>query len=191
MSHTKLDKNFCDSFDVLAVREGLKVFRSEFEVFQRPAWKTIKQAIDESSMMFLMVGRELVKAQELSSSLPKINENWRHTQNWISYEVGLACQKGIDVWVICDSVKINFPVPYFNNYVLWGIKTSETNDIKWWRTLFQLFTKGTTCPIGSVPEKIVNCTNCGAIFNLHSTVHPHSNVTCPSCLGEIFFEQGF
>lgn len=191
MSHTKLDKDFCDSFDVLAVREGLTVFRSEFEIFQKPAWKTIKQAIEESSIMFLMVGKELVNAQELSSSYQRINESWRHTQNWISYEVGLACQKGIDVWVICDSVRINFPVPYLNNYVLWGIKRKEKDDIRWWRNLFQLFAKGITCPIGAIPEKVVTCVNCGAIFNLHSSVNPHTSITCPSCLGDIFFEQGF
>jgi hypothetical protein len=191
MSHTKLDKDFCDRFDVIAAREGVKVFRSEFEEFKQPAWRTIKEAIEESSIMFLMVGEELVKAQELSSNSPKINENWKHTQNWISYEVGLACYKGMDVWVICDSVKINFPVPYLNNYVLWGIKPSEANDLKWWRNLFQLFAKGTTCPIGSVPEKEVTCINCGAIFNLHSNVHPRASITCPSCLKELLFKGGF
>lgn len=43
MSHTKLDKNFCDRFDIMAARVGVKVFRSEFEKIKPPAWSTIKK----------------------------------------------------------------------------------------------------------------------------------------------------
>jgi hypothetical protein len=45
MSHTKLDGECCDRFDSAAARVGLKVFRSEFETIQSPAWKTIKDEI--------------------------------------------------------------------------------------------------------------------------------------------------
>ena len=45
--------------------------------------------------------------------------NWLFTQNWISYEIGVASQRAKDVWVLSDSADINFPIPYLNNYYLW------------------------------------------------------------------------
>ena len=68
MSHTKRDKDFCDRFDTVAVRVGVKVFRSELEDIKAPAWQTIKEEMGKSSAMFLLVGKELVKAQELSDT---------------------------------------------------------------------------------------------------------------------------
>lgn len=64
MSHTKLDKKFCDKFDIAAARVGVKVFRSEFEEIKPPAWQTIKKAMDASSAMFLLVGKKLVEAKK-------------------------------------------------------------------------------------------------------------------------------
>ena len=116
VSHTKKDEKFCDQFDRVCARVGIKAFRSEFETISTPAWKTIKEAINKSIALFFLVGKELVKSQ---------NENepeWRYTQNWIAYEMGLACQKGIDVWAICDDVLINFPMPYINNYLAVSLK---------------------------------------------------------------------
>ena len=130
MSHTKLDKDFCDRFEIVAVRVGVKVFRSEFEEIKPPAWKTIKEQMDASSAMFLLVGKQLVKAQAASEKDPKLREEWKHTQNWIAYEIGLACERGIDVWVYCDHVKINFPVPYLNNYAIYGIKLEYPTKCK-------------------------------------------------------------
>lgn len=130
MSHTKLDKDFCNRFDIAAARVGIKVFRSEFEKIKPPAWKTIKRQMDASSAMFLLVGKKLVNAQKASEKNVKLRKEWKHTQNWIAYEVGLACERGIDVWVWCDvGANINFPVPYLNNYVLQGYEAYE----KEWR----------------------------------------------------------
>ena len=116
VSHTKKDKNFCDIFDNVCARVGIKAFRSEFEDIPSPAWKKIKEEINKSAALFFLIGNELVKNQKNN------NKNWKHTQNWISYEIGLACQKGIDVWVLIDDNKINFPIPYFNNYLPISIK---------------------------------------------------------------------
>lgn len=119
MSHTKLDREFCDRFDIAAARVGVRVFRSEFETIEPPAWKTIKAQIGKSSAMFLLVGKELAKAQANVDISTEAREEWKHTQNWIAYEIGLACQRGINVWVICQrGVVQNFPVPYLNNYAI-------------------------------------------------------------------------
>jgi hypothetical protein len=191
LSHTKLDKDYCDRFDSVAVREGLKVFRSEFEEIGIPAWKTIKEEINNSLALFLLVGGELVKAQESSVSDRNAQEDWKHTQNWISYEVGLACQRGIDVWVVCDSVNINFPVPYLNNYAIWGISRDIPQDLKFWRGIFRGIASNFACPVGKVPEKVFTCSHCGAVFNLHSVVPARMEILCPTCLKYIAFEKGF
>ncbi len=125
MSHTKLDKEFCNLFDNACARVGIKAFRSEFETIPLPAWETIRDEIRRSSAMFLLIGRELVNMQEKSCRESEAGRTWKHTQNWIVYEVGLACQQGIDVWVLCDNVAINFPVPYFNHYQPFA------GDIRW------------------------------------------------------------
>jgi hypothetical protein len=112
LSHTRKDKIFMDKFDTIVARTEVEAFRSELEDIPRPAWKTIKERINESNALFLLVGQKLVDLQESH------DEDWDFTQNWIAYEIGIACQKEIDVWVICDkNVGINFPVPYLS--VFW------------------------------------------------------------------------
>lgn len=111
VSHTKKDKIFCDKFDTIFAREGIDAFRSELEYISPPAWLTIKNEISNSVALFFLVSRNLCVFQSGNY------KDWKFTQNWISYEVGLACQRGIDVWVICEKpVQINFPMPYINNY---------------------------------------------------------------------------
>jgi len=176
MSHTKSDKEFCDRFDVAAARVGVKVFRSEFEEIKPPAWKTIKKAMDASSAMFLLVGKELVKAQKASEKDPILREEWKHTQNWIAYEIGLACARKIDVWVVCDGVKINFPVPYLNNYAIFG-------EQKWIRDILEIYSKEETFPLGKWDRKD-SCIykECKATYNFHSAVKKGEEVICPTCL---------
>ena len=49
MAHTKLDEKFCAKFDQLAVREGLKVLRSEFEQIDSPACKVFRTRMISSN----------------------------------------------------------------------------------------------------------------------------------------------
>lgn len=78
----------------------------------RPHWRKIKYEINNSNALFFLVGRQLVKMQE------NHDDNWDRTQNWIAFEIGIACQRKIDVWVICDkNIKINFPIPYVSAYI--------------------------------------------------------------------------
>ena len=191
MSHTKLDKKCCDKFDSAAARVGVKVFRSEFETLESPAWKTIKDAINKSSALFLLVGKELVRSQALSESNKKARESWKHTQNWIAYEIGLACQLGIDVWVICDSVNINFPVPYLNNYEIWGVRPEDEVSLKWIRWVFEGYNKGHSFPVVGVSDVKCSCPYCGATFNLHSVLPKKMEVPCPTCLRSMVFGKGW
>lgn len=190
MSHTKLDEKFCDRFDRAAARVGARVFRSEFETIEAPAWKTIKKEMELSSAMFLLVGKELVKSQAASDMSPEAREEWKHTQNWIAYEIGLACELGIDVWVWCDKVDINFPVPYLNNYATLG----KFNFI---RGVLDGYSKGHSYFVGrqlyGKDDIVVNCPykECGAIFNFHSKIKENEEITCPTCLKRLVFKEGW
>jgi hypothetical protein len=188
MSHTKKDVDFCTKFDVVSARVGLRVFRSEFEAISTPAWNTIRDAMRNSIAMFLLVGEELVKNQTESSL--NSEANWKFTQNWISYEVGLACQLGIDVWVLCDNVSINFPIPYLNNYDIRGI---EYDDFWWLRDRLENYSKKLTYPVGWNDDFTFLCPfdSCGSIFNFHSVIPKNESIICPTCLREITLENGW
>ena len=194
MSHTKLDSEFCDRFDIASARVGVRVFRSEFETIKPPAWKTIKKQIGKSSAMFLLVGKKLVKAQAMSGESKKYRDEWKHTQNWIAYEVGLACQKGIDVWVACDKLALNFPVPYLNNYV-WSMgKYGEKGQrgIGFIRWVLEEYSKGEEFALGW-SNRNTKCTHksCGAEFNLHTPIRPGVSIVCPTCCQRIAFPEGW
>ena len=184
ISHTKDDREFCNMFDVACARVGIKAFRSEFETIETPQWETIKKAINDSIAMFLLVGGQLVAHQ--STPTP----DWKYTQNWIAYETGLACQAGIDVWVICDHVEINFPVPYFNNYEVWGVRTKE--QVEFLKNILTGYNSGHTFPVPTW-DRDTHCPHkeCGISFNLHSTLQAGTTIKCPQCLGDMVFEKGF
>jgi len=192
-SHTKLDKDFCDRFDIVAPRVGIKIFRSEFEKLEDPAWRTIKEEMNKSSALFLLVGQELVNAQSASEIDSKAREQWKYTQNWIAYEIGLACQKGLDVWVICDNVILNFPVPYLNNYEIWGVQPAAKINLSSYKEIFTAYCEGRTFPVGMYkkPSRTVTCQHCGAVFNLHSTLPKGMEIPCPTCLGTLTFPNGW
>ncbi|MBA7659498.1 hypothetical protein ES703_67479 [subsurface metagenome] len=191
MSHTKEDKSLCDRFDVACARVGIKCYRSEFERIKTPAWRDIKGEISKSSALFLLVGEKLAELQKLSQDNTKRKIEWSHTQNWIAFEVGLACLKNIDVWVICDSVEINFPVPYFNNYAAFGLCSKE-NEIGFARYVLGSYRDRKTFPLGKMDRK-VKCQNknCAIEFNFHSVLSPNGKVVCPQCLGRITFKDGW
>jgi len=183
-SHTKLDEVTCNKFDIAAAREGIKVFRSEYESIDPPAWETIKKEMKRSVALFLLVGPELVKSQEQA-----VANDWKFTQNWIAYEVGLACALGIDVWVTCDDVEINFPVPYFNNY---SVRKIETNKFKFARSVLRHYLGGERYHFG-IYDRGLSCPheNCGAKFNLHTKIKKGEKIKCPTCLQEIVFPEGW
>jgi hypothetical protein len=183
VSHSHKDVEFCDIFDRACARVGVKAFRSEFESIELPAWKTITKNIRKSRALFLLFGRELAEAQ-LSSE-----PSWLYTQNWIAFEIGVACERGMDVWVICDDVRINFPVPYVNNYLTVSLRHREAFD--YMVNILTDYAKGvkTTFPD---KENVIECLNedCGAIFNFPVPIDAGGIIVCPVCLREVEFPDG-
>jgi hypothetical protein len=189
VSHTQKDEKFCDVFDRVCARVGIKAFRSEFESITLPAWKTIKDAMGKSCALFFLIGKNLVESQE------KKEPDWMFTQNWIAYEIGLACQRNIDVWAICDDVDINFPMPYINNYINISLGRKDAFDyVKWILTQYKNSTANFAYP--HVDDEKQNwgvaCPyeDCKMKFNLHVYWEPATQLTCPQCLRPIILEKG-
>jgi len=185
MSHTKRDERFCDVFDRACARVGIRSFRSEFETISPPAWKTIRDQMNRSTAMFLLIGKELVRMQENSSCDPETARSWKHTQNWIAYEIGLACQRRIDVWVLCDNVSINFPVPYFNYYQPFA----GDSTLDWLKRILDIYnTVGVIRPSRAMK---VMCPNEHCMIEFALWEIPHSRpfeVPCPQCLRIMKFD---
>lgn len=185
LSHTRLDSAFCDRFDNICANVGIRRFRSEFAYIEKPSWQTIKKQLGESRVLFLLVGKELVKQQAYPDS-----PDWKFTQNWISYEVGIAHQRNIDVWVICDSVEINFPVPYFNNYQPFGLERFDR--MGYFEYVLSMYQKGYSFSFEANQGRLyTKCPNCGIEFNLHTSVQTNQVIVCPQCLQGIEFLESF
>jgi hypothetical protein len=185
LSHTKFDKDFCDKFDNICSNVGMKRFRSEFAEIDKPPWQTIKEQLGKSRALFLLIGKELVNRQA-----SQYNPDWKFTQNWISYEVGIAHQRNIDIWVVCDSVQINFPVPYFNNYVPFGLDPGAS--MEYMNMVLENYLRGLSFPISLKPDSITQqCRSCDIQFNLHATLEMGTVIICPHCLGGIEFHEPF
>lgn len=196
ISHTKKDERFCSNFDKVNSRVGLAAFRSEIECLARPPWTTIKEKMEKSVAMFLLIGRELVTYQDEARLVEEIYRDWVHTQNWITYEVGLAHKIGLDIWVLCDNVEINFPVPYLNNYDIRGVDFDHREGMEnyWWlRKRLEDYRDGKKYPLGWNPDYIFKCPHetCQISFNFHSYMEKNSYIICPSCLREIHLENGW
>ncbi len=198
ISHTKEDKEFCNRFDSACATVGIKRFRSELETIETPAWSSIRNAIRKSCALFLLVGKELVQFQE--SNDPEIRKKWRYTQNWIAFEIGVACEKDEDVWVLCDEVMINFPVPYLNNYFPVGLGEGKTEAFDYIVRILKVYKQGGTFPfpyiIGEEDQKrdygvVCPYRGCGAKFNLHLSLEAEEQIICPQCLRKIVFSFHF
>lgn len=187
VSHTQKDADFCDKFDIACARVGVKAFRSELESISAPPYKTIKNAMNNSKALFFLVGKELVKNQTIG------DPEWNYTQNWIAYEIGLACQLGIDVWAICDDVMLNFPMPYITNYST--ISLNRRNAFDYMKTVLAEYVQGRTFPFPYVDSKgnaygwICPYENCKMEFNYHVGYSEGDSVICPHCLKKFIFSE--
>ena len=187
VSHTKSDENFCDKFDSVCAREGVKAFRSELENIPPPPHKTIINAMNNSVALFFLIGKELVKGQE------EHTKEWEYTQNWIAFEIGLACQEGIDVWAVCDDVLLNFPMPYINNYLTLSLRRPDAFNFM--RFVLKEYTQGRNFSFPYVSQRDGNAAvfcaykDCRMEFNLHVMWKKGYSIRCPQCLKSLIFNS--
>lgn len=166
LSHSKADESMRDYFLKIFGIEGVQAISVEFEVLQVPPWSFIKNKMLESNALFLLLG-------------PNVIDRGIYTQNWISFEVGLACALKKEVWVFEQfNIPVRFPVPYLNHYLLYDPADRESFDyIR--RIVYTYKTMSLVSRI--VPGYTeVTCPNaeCRVHFRLHTEI---KEFECPSC----------
>jgi hypothetical protein len=187
MSHSRRDKNYCDSFEKACRDAGLEVFRSEFENIEKPPWKTLKREISQSPVLFLLIGKEFTKIQKnLKIDTPEYHK-WMATQNWIAYEIGVSAQKGIEVWVICEDGDIYFPVPYFTNIYFWEGKLADPYLVNF----LEIYSKNNYVLFDKRMRYTCSNSNCRITYNIIQPLAKGAKLKCPSCLKIMEFPEGF
>jgi len=124
ISHSKRDKPTVDAFCNVFARTQLRAFLAEFEAYAVPPWLQIKNWVQQSSSLFVLLSSHLQETP--------------YTQNWVSYEVGLACGLDKPVWVYEQwRSPVIFPVPYLTDYVVYDPASQE--DLNAIRQLVEVY----------------------------------------------------
>jgi hypothetical protein len=161
VSHSQHDKDIRASFDTIFARTGVKSVCMEFEKVTLPAWQEIKDVINASETVFLLLG-------------PRIRKSI-YTQNWIAFEVGLSCALGKRVWVFEQMhSKIDFPIPFFTDYLLYSL--DDNIHFGYVKAIIEGYgdSPKKKIPIGLLTE----CRHCHLVFYMHQTIGAYY---CPSC----------
>jgi hypothetical protein len=92
----------------------------EFEYILPPPAETIKKQINESDALIVLLSDYM--------------KNLGQTGVWVAFEVGLAYQKGINIYVFEPAeYSVDFPIPYCNYY---NILAFDDNEIPWMKDIF-------------------------------------------------------
>lgn len=163
ISHSKIDgrKHFFTSAFATA---GVEAKFEEFEPVasdDEPPWIKIKNHILQARATFVAL------------SEPLENINFRHTMNWIDFEVGLSLAWNKPVWVFEPlERRINFAVPYATHHIYYEYQSEDY--IKW---LVDVLKKG-IFNFNVIGRKFT-CGNCKLTFTqLNDDINQFS---CPSC----------
>jgi len=166
LSHSQADEEIRDYFLKIFGIEGVQAISVEFENFPPPPWQFIKRQMFESDALFLLLG-------------PNVIDRGIYTQNWISFEVGLACQLNKEIWVFEQiDIPVRFPVPYLNHYLLYDPKNRKHLDyIRVIISAYKVIPLFRKIPVG---YSYVICPNpkCQVSFLLHTKM---IEFECPSC----------
>ena len=183
VSHSRYDEEIRREFsEVFAVARGASPIYMEFEEFLPPAWERIVDEINLSQALFVLLG-------------PNIHKTI-HTQNWVAFEVGLACAFGKEVWVFEQAGSyIEFPIPYLTDYSIYDLK--DKTHFEYLRRV--IYGYGKPIPIfppfknhrtkRDIPIGIpTTCgyDKCQARFLLHTRIE---SFRCPTCRQMLKFEE--
>lgn len=182
ISHSRYDPNL-DFFHKVFSAVPITAIWMEFEDITAPPYLSIRDNVNKSDALFVLLSEHLVDKQ--------------HTNNWVSFEVGLAANRtkvfekdsknlniqGLDVYVFEPiDQHIAFTVPYFTHFMRY-----RNNDqaFIWLRNMLRgnkLSTSGFSihCPWAS----------CKIEFNYLSRFYTDSYY-CPACGGEVIFKKSY
>lgn len=168
ISHSKHDRRL-EFFHKVFSGLHTKAVWMEFENIKPPPYQSIKNFVNESNALFVLLSPELF--------------NLKHTANWVAFEVGLAAnwrspaliqkiiQDRIDVYVFEPlSERVDFCVPYCTYYMQYNESDVEVKFLKELVDLAPSHNKGIPikCPYPQcqIEFKLLNVTE---------------NFVCPSC----------
>jgi hypothetical protein len=160
ISHSQDDPNLGFFHKAFSATE-VKAIWMEFEDITPPAWATIAKNVRESSSLFVILNKSLNQDQ------------YEHTKNWVSFEVGLACMAKKPVWVFEPfDEEILFVVPYLTHLAKFEPDNREHLKIlKNWVESHGLVPKP-----NSYLE--IESPSCNINFNLFTAIEKFS---CPNC----------
>jgi hypothetical protein len=83
----------------------VKAYLAEFEKeFKLPAAPELQKEIDKSVALFLVLSPAVLSSQ--------------YTENWVTWELGVASRAKKEIWVFEDPAQpVVFPIPHVTNYV--------------------------------------------------------------------------
>lgn len=123
ISHSKKDVDLVRTIDLNFRSVGIAPLFMEFTPESEPPYEKIEENINISDAVFLFL------TQNVKSS--------DHTQNWVSFEIGLAKKSNKPLFVVEDvNNKVHFPVPYLTDYILY-----EPTEIGDWQTIQKILQK--------------------------------------------------
>lgn len=174
LSHSKTDQRL-RFFEDACSSAGVALRKMELEEPEFPPWRSIFREIETSQILFVSLSEALLSA------------DYRHTQNWIDYEVGIACAKAMPVWVFEPlETAIRFPVPYCTHAVRFN--HDSVDDVRWLKGQLQYLADNGAGRYGPniVPtvrfdgNPAVKCINkkCGLQFY---QLNRQGDFECPSC----------
>jgi hypothetical protein len=166
LSHSKADKEVRDFFLKVFGLAGVQAVSVEFEYFPSPPWQFIKDQLDSSDALFLLLG-------------PNVIDRGIYTQNWISFEIGIACQLAKEIWVFEQiNAPVRFPVPYLDHYVLYDPENRDNLD--YIRRVIEAYKVIVGFPKFPSVHARITCPNekCKVLFNLCIEI---AEFECPSC----------
>jgi hypothetical protein len=150
----------------------------EFEKWSRnsrPNWQWIKDEIKESKALFLLLSRNITRKKQ--------------TQNWVSFEIGLASMCIPSIVFEFEEEKVYFPIPYLSHYFdqpfskKTGLFTKDSSE-----TLLNVLIHVTyesfidvvikEPSIGLSPDETIECSKCLIRFHYWRT---KENIPCPCC----------
>lgn len=174
ISHSRADNALIGEVLTHFHDTDVKAVRMEFEkefLEDIADWEWIKDGIVSSEAVFLILIEHIM------------GERHEHTQNWISYEVGVAASFNKILYVFREN-SVKFAVPYLTNYAPYSVRPKL--DAKWideeskktfHDLLFNVMKAIISDPAGKKPHKI-KCSNCKIVFRYHGTNH---EIECPCC----------
>ncbi|MCL5949242.1 MAG: toll/interleukin-1 receptor domain-containing protein [Candidatus Bathyarchaeota archaeon] len=185
ISHSRRDENIRKTFNELLALAGVKSVCMEFEDMEGQKWNQIRDVVNHSDAVFVLMGENVNCSN--------------HTQNWISFEVGLACAFKKRIWVFEKaSSKVDFPIPYVTDYVIYDSleKKEVTSYLKKIVDAYggqgeTAFFTNADVPLNCFPKwtlvLLYKCKSTYTFYNplISPVVISKIHLLCPSCRQEI------